>query len=77
MTSEAENSMIWRTANLESVAQTQPPKIGFDEGAVNERLSIEEKYRSVMSENLKLARLVSYVGNKSVPILRLYRFKKS
>jgi len=69
--------MIWQTANLESVAQTQPPKIEFDEGAVNERLSIEEKYRSVMSENLKLARLVSYVGNKSVPILRLYRFKEA
>ena len=69
--------MVWQTANLESIAQTQPPKADFDEGAVNERFSIEEKYRSVMSENLKLARLVSYVGNKSVPILRLYRFKEA
>jgi len=62
---------------LESIAQTQAPKAEFDEGAVNERLSIEEKYRSVMSEDRKLARLVSYVGNKSVPILRLYRFKEA
>lgn len=69
--------MIWQTTNLESVAQTQPPKIEFDEGGVNERLYIEDKYRSVMSENHKLARLVSYIGNKSVPILRLYRFKEA
>jgi len=69
--------MVWQTANLESVIQTQPPKIGSDEGAVSERLSIEEKYRSIISENPKLARLVSYVGNKSVPVLRLYRFKEA
>jgi DNA modification methylase len=69
--------MVWRTVNLQSIAQTQPLKIGFDEGAVNERLSIEHKYSSVMSENPRLARLVSYVGNKSVPILRLYRFKEA
>lgn len=69
--------MIWQTANLENVAQTQAPKIEFDEGAINERISIEEKYRSIMSEDHKLARLVSYVGNKSVPILRLYRFKEA
>jgi len=30
-----------------------------------------------MSENRKLGRLVSYVGNKSLPILRLYRFKEA
>jgi len=36
--------MIWQTVDLESVAQTQPPKVEFDEGAVNERLYIEDKY---------------------------------
>jgi hypothetical protein len=68
--------VVWQTS-LESVTQTQPPKIEFDEGGVNERLRIEDKYRFIMSENHKLARLVSYIGNKSVPILRLYRFKEA
>lgn len=69
--------MVWQTANLDSVAQAQPTRIGFDEGKVNERLSIEEKYRSIISESFKLPRLVSYVGNKLVPVLRLYRFKEA
>lgn len=30
-----------------------------------------------MEENLKLARQVSYVGNKSIPLLRIYRFKEA
>jgi hypothetical protein len=72
-----ESSVVWQTVSLENIVQTQPSKIGFDEGPVNERLSIEHKYRSVMSENPRLARLVSYVGNKPVPILRLYRFKEA
>lgn len=30
-----------------------------------------------MQENLRLGRLVSFAGNKSIPVLRLYRFKEA
>jgi site-specific DNA-methyltransferase (cytosine-N4-specific) len=53
------------------------PRTEPEEGAVSERLSIEDKYHAVMSERPRLGRLVSYVGNKTVPILRLYRFKEA
>ena len=43
----------------------------------DERALCEAKYRSIMHENLKLSRLVSYVGNKSVPLLRLFRYKEA
>jgi hypothetical protein len=56
---------------------TQLSTIQLDGDGLRERLRIEDKYRSIMWEDHKLARLVSYVGNKSVPILRLYRFKEA
>jgi site-specific DNA-methyltransferase (cytosine-N4-specific) len=42
-----------------------------------ERQRIEKKFRPLMQEELKLGNLVSYVGNKSAPFLRLYRFKEA
>jgi len=69
--------MIWQAQGQESAAQARPSITALEEGAVRERLAIEEKYRPLMSENARLGRLVSYVGNKSVPILRLYRFKEA
>jgi len=62
---------------LESITRTQLPKIQPDGDGFDERVCTEDKYRSLMSENRKLGRLVSYVGNKSLPILRLYRFKEA
>ena len=66
-----------QTTGLESITRTQLPKIQPDGDGFDERVCTEDKYRSLMSENRKLGRLVSYVGNKSLPILRLYRFKEA
>ncbi|MCS7282526.1 MAG: hypothetical protein RMK65_07750 [Anaerolineae bacterium] len=38
---------------------------------------LEEKYASRMREELRLGNLVSYVGNRDVPLLRLYRYKEA
>ena len=43
----------------------------------SERTRIEDRYRPIIREELKLGALVSYVGNKSVPFLRLYRYKEA
>lgn len=42
-----------------------------------ERDKIEQKFSSLIIEELKLGKLVSYVGNKQLPILRLYRYKEA
>lgn len=42
-----------------------------------ERLRIEHKFHRLMEEDLQLGSVVSYVGNKSVPLLRLYRYKEA
>lgn len=42
-----------------------------------ERNRLEEKYSRFIKEELRLAGLVSYVGNKHVPLLRLYRYKEA
>lgn len=38
---------------------------------------LERKYASRMREELHLGSLVSYVGNRDVPLLRLYRYKEA
>jgi site-specific DNA-methyltransferase (cytosine-N4-specific) len=43
----------------------------------DERRRIEEKFLPLISEELKLGQLVAYTGNKSLPILRLYRYKEA
>ena len=43
----------------------------------SERAQIESRYKTIIHEDLKLGRLVSYVGNKSVPLLGLYRYKEA
>ncbi len=43
----------------------------------SERQRIEEKFAPWMREELHLGSLVSYVGNKTVPVLRLYRYKEA
>lgn len=42
-----------------------------------ERERLERRFRSLMREELDLGNLVSYVGNKSMPVLRLYRYKEA
>lgn len=42
-----------------------------------EALRLEAKYTSYIREEPQLAKWVSYVGNKDVPILRLYRYKEA
>ena len=42
-----------------------------------ERDRLESRFQPLMSEDLDLGRLVSYVGNKKVPFLRLYRYKEA
>jgi len=44
---------------------------------VSVRGELEEKFRGIMREELHLGSLVSYVGNKEVPFLRIYRFKEA
>ncbi|MHC1572628.1 MAG: hypothetical protein ACXQTM_07085, partial [Methanosarcinales archaeon] len=39
----------------------------------SEREEIEKKFKDIMHEELKLGSLVSYVGNKNIPFLRIYR----
>jgi site-specific DNA-methyltransferase (cytosine-N4-specific) len=43
----------------------------------SERQRLEEKYMSKIREDFSFGRIVSFVGNKSVPLLRLYRFKEA
>jgi len=43
----------------------------------SERARLENKFSDFMKEELTLASLVSYVGNKNVPLLRLYKFKEA
>jgi hypothetical protein len=41
------------------------------------RQEIEHKFKNFMHEELKLGSVVSYVGNKTVPLLRLYKYKEA
>lgn len=38
---------------------------------------VEDKYKSLIKERLELRSLVSYVGNRKVPILRIFRYKEA
>jgi DNA modification methylase len=42
-----------------------------------QRNKLEKKYSNKLQENLKIGSLVSYQGNKNIPILRLYRYKEA
>jgi site-specific DNA-methyltransferase (cytosine-N4-specific) len=43
----------------------------------NERIRLENKYSRLLEEDLSLGRYVSYVGNRNVPLLGLFRFKEA
>ena len=41
------------------------------------RQELEHKFENIIHEKLKLGSVVSYVGNKTVPLLRIYRYKEA
>ena len=41
------------------------------------RQEIENKFGNLIHEELKLGSVVSYVGNKNIPFLRIYRYKEA
>lgn len=43
----------------------------------SDRQRLEDKYACLLREELGLGNLVSYVGNKDIPLLRLYRYKEA
>jgi site-specific DNA-methyltransferase (cytosine-N4-specific) len=43
----------------------------------SERQRLEGKYTNIIREDFSFGRIVSFVGNKSIPLLRLYRFKEA
>ena len=43
----------------------------------SERQRIEARFAPLIREELRLGDLVSYAGNKAVPVLRLYRYKEA
>lgn len=45
--------------------------------AERERARLESRFQSRMAADFDLGRLVSYGGNKKVPLLRLYRYKEA
>lgn len=42
-----------------------------------QRIRLENKYAHRMVEDLSLGKYVSYVGNRDIPLLRLYRYKEA
>jgi len=47
----------------------------YSEGS--ERMKLELKFKDIIKEESNLGSLVSYVGNKKFPILRIYRYKEA
>jgi len=43
----------------------------------SKRQEIEEKFKNIIHEELMLGSVVSYVGNKNIPFLRIYRYKEA
>ena len=41
------------------------------------RQELEEKFKDIMHEESKLGSFVSYVGNKKIPFLRIYKYKEA
>lgn len=41
------------------------------------RQKSEHKFKNLIHEELKLGSVVSYVGNKNIPFLRIYRYKEA
>lgn len=63
---------------LSETAQTglPHPRLADDDVAVA-RAAIESKFAPLLREEPRFAKMVSYVGNKKLPLLRLYRYKEA
>lgn len=57
-----------------ATSEVRQAEAGYS-GAETRRL--EQKYARYVCEDLRMGNLVSYVGNKEVPLLRLYRYKEA
>jgi hypothetical protein len=55
----------------------EPPTTKFLYPTNTTRQEIEHKFKNHIHEELKLGSVVSYVGNKTVPLLRLYKYKEA
>lgn len=55
----------------------EPPTRKFLYPTNSTRQEIEHKFKNCIHEELKLGSEVSYVGNKTVPFLRSYRYKEA
>jgi len=55
----------------------EPPTTKFLYPTNTTRQEIEHKFKNLIHEELKLGSVVSYVGNKTVPLLRLYKYKEA
>jgi len=49
----------------------------FIEAVCSDRDRLERKYAHLLCEELRLAKLVSYVSNKNLPVVRLFRYKEA
>lgn len=62
---------------LNFFSDAERPSAAADFSHYRERQRLEDKYAPIIREELRLGQLVSYVGNKKLPILRLYRYKEA
>ena len=69
-----ENQRLTDNSQRISLVQTLSGR-AYPPGSIREKL--EAKFKNKMYEDLSLRSLVSYVGNKRVPFLRIYRFKEA
>lgn len=54
-----------------------PEEASEHSSETKERVRIEARFEPLLRQNLALGKLVSYVQNKKVPFLRLYRYKEA
>ena len=58
---------------LDEVEATSAPRPAPD----SDRRRLEKRYAPLLREDLRLGKPVSYVGNKDLPLLRLYRYTEA
>jgi hypothetical protein len=64
--------------NLQQILFTEePPTTKFLYPSNTTRQELEHKFKNFIHEELKLGSVVSHVGNKTVPFLRIYRYKEA
>lgn len=66
---------MWANEMSQSTLFPLPPSEMY--AADSARAALEERYAPLMREALHMGKWVSYVGNKQVPGLRLYRYKEA